>query len=1527
MNKLKNFRPHQSEADDAIYDELLINNKCIVKMFCGTGKSLLMRKCKSVQNQKLVVYVFPSLSLIDQFCNEYFIKVGFASPFKISSENESTTDPVKIKTELKKKKNKIICVTYQSYKTLLDNLGLNKIDVCIYDESHHAVGETYQKLIFEQESEASVVKQIFFTATPKNANGIIMYDRNNLEGGMCGKLVYDYSYLQGLNDEYVNPFEIRVDMYTENTNKSVYESIARAALVSGNNRVLTFHADVNTDRDTSVRNFVNEHEFIRAFYKVIKEEFPEKAGLYTRFKMIALDASIPMKERRTILDTFDTTLDNEVYIISSCETIGEGIDTKNANMCVFVDPKSSFVKIIQNIGRIVRPQSKPSTVLIPCWVDKDKYVGCDEDKEKCDEVIRSDLNKDGNFNGILNVLSALRQEDEDIYDICLHYPDTYSPQEIRSNLEKHGYKVLDQVGDGELVETMEYLLDEDIDYEDYEDCEANEEMIMRIAEDNDVCVEVHTKSFENQIEKYNSECESGNTIRLYKEETDENKKENQVYCPIVKKCGKRRGEGSIKELNRKDRIKIDVHTNPDVKVLWKLVGDFTKDMCSCVLECEVVEYDPMEVAVAIVEWYKINGFPKEIKKNKRITLEQKLETQYHEKLTKWKSGVNGSKFNKAPNANIIQLLDKEIPNWSLQRDLDEFAYQTAIKIVERAKEREKSGFKLLPRHIEKKKRNTSDLIQENTDSQKLDDWKHACNGGKDCRCSENVKKYLDDNLTGWRISLDEQSLLDVKAIVKRANERVKCGGRLIPKSYSIKNRTTSEKLQENKDATKLTNLTQAINGGKNSKCPDFVRDYLNINMPGWCDGWDDMAYKTAIEIVDRAKTRLSNGGNLLPVRIIKNENKKFPELEQENKDAQKLYDWKAVSQNKKTNSTCSEKVKEYLDIHLPGWRIETNLEENALNYAHGIVERSKKREENGKNVLPRAIPKKNRINEELEQETMDYNKLGMWRGAIKGKGSCIKYESVINYLNIHLQGWHFDLDDRSMEDCISLVTRAETRQKNGGQLLPRNITNKQNRKTPELEQEYKDAIKLNHFKSALKDSKNGRCPDEVRDYLDTKLPGWRDSYDLKQNAIEFAYDIIERAKKRLANGGSLMPYEIRMASKRNTEELEQIHKDASKISNWKQALKGNSKQVCYPEVRDYLDKHLNGWRNELDFDEQALQHAKAIVFRKTQRPNLIPRRIRNKEDQKTPELEQENKDYIKLRYWKIALKEKNHQRCSDEVRDYLDETLKGWRTTDDTSLEEKEEEIIINSKPKTTKSNIILVIEEETTKPKSNPKKSYEEMTENERRDFIEKHLQKHKEKNGYNSTNPDDKDRLNNVFSKNISIQAEGKIIFLDHIEFKTAYALLEYGIKPEDMIIPQRSENYYEMHQHEIFGQSVVLEEFNDTLNRLENENIKIKAVYADYCSTLEKDGIPFLELMSKIKDKQLLCKNAILGVTITLRNPEGVRFQGQDITIMEKKILRIFPNNENLLLKSNLTTDDEAYTYGNGAPMATWVFNINN
>ena len=582
QQEVRKMRKYQEEADDAIYNELVINdnNKCIVKMFCGTGKSLIMRNCRMAQDKKLVVYVFPSLNLIEQFCCDYL--KGNKNVLKISSEKESTTNSSVIQKFLSKLVNKIICVTYQSLETLLENLGTRKINLGIFDEAHHAVAPTYQKYIFDTDV---YEKQVFFTATPKDDNGIVMCCK---DGGMCGKMVYEYSYLNGLSEGYLNPFKIHINYSTEKTNKTHYESIARTMLASGNTRCLTFHSDVNTESDTSVKNFVDEIEFRQAFEKVRQSEFPEiSKKRYKKITMVPLHSDIKPEERKKILLRFDQTTDDQVFVISSCETIGEGIDTKNANMLVFIDPKSSFVKIVQNIGRVVRPQQKNSTILISCWVDKEKYAECD-DKEKRDEVIQQDMAQGGNFNMILNVMSALKQEDEELYDICLHYPDMFSPREIDDNLKAQGYEIGEQVGDGNLTETLEHLLDTD-DLNDGDEYEEDEEMLQRVAEDNDVCIEVHTNSLDKPVERYNPDCEK--IVRLYKD-TDDTDDDETIYRPITKMDGgSKKTTDKIREPSRNNRINVSVHTNPDVKVLWKITDgiDLTKDVCSCVIDCEVVD--------------------------------------------------------------------------------------------------------------------------------------------------------------------------------------------------------------------------------------------------------------------------------------------------------------------------------------------------------------------------------------------------------------------------------------------------------------------------------------------------------------------------------------------------------------------------------------------------------------------------------------------------------------------------------------------------------------------------------------------------------------------------------------------------------------------------------------------------------------------------------------------------------------------------------------------------------------------------
>jgi superfamily II DNA or RNA helicase len=417
------FRAYQEEAYTAIISEISVNPKCLVKMFCGSGKSLLMSNVVSHLNNDLSVFVFPSLSLVDQFYTDYLYK-NKQNVLRISSDANSTTNPKKIMIFLNKNIKKIICTTYQSLKILLNNLKGHKIGVCCFDEAHHSVGKTYQKYIFDSKY---IKKQIFFTATPNNANGIVMQvpvitvtetgePEPDMEGN-CGKLTYDYSYKRGVEEGYLNKFEVKYDILCSETktNRIIYESIARAILTTGNNRVLTFHSKISK-LDSSVYNFTNEKKFIDAFRYIIKTEFPDKNHLYTSIKMIGLDAKIKQKKRRETLNLLDTCVENEIVVICSCRTIGEGIDTKNANMCVFVDPKSSLVEILQNIGRVVRKQidvDKPaSTVLIPYWLDdtSDEYTEYkgyeDEDSTIRDEKI---ITKNIKYKGILEVVNKLIQ--------------------------------------------------------------------------------------------------------------------------------------------------------------------------------------------------------------------------------------------------------------------------------------------------------------------------------------------------------------------------------------------------------------------------------------------------------------------------------------------------------------------------------------------------------------------------------------------------------------------------------------------------------------------------------------------------------------------------------------------------------------------------------------------------------------------------------------------------------------------------------------------------------------------------------------------------------------------------------------------------------------------------------------------------------------------------------------------------------------------------------------------------------------
>ena len=640
------LRKHQKECIDEIGINLENNNKALIKMFCGAGKSFIIYHCLLEYSKNLSVVIVPSINLITQFNQDYLLndikrdynKKYFNKDFElmtICSKNELdkklekaltfTTDEDKILKFLKKKENKIIIITYQSLKTLIDIIKNKfkknkfKIDLMCFDEAHHILAKNTKKILFGESdneydehnydsddsydsydsynSDSSyednsfidnyVNKTLFFTATPKNSNKIKMYephneitigdidydildDENTYVGDEihCGKMVYEYMHINGVNDNILNDFKIRVDLYTENTIESELEAISRTILETGNSRVLTFHSrtgetesEKGSDKKSDVLSFSNEdnkEKFKKCFKKIIKNEFPKLKDKYKNIKFTGITAATKSKEKIKILKEFDECPDDEIFILASCRTIGEGVDTKNANMVCFIDPKQSYVEIIQNIGRICRKNENTkglATVLIPAYVDVEKYKDCKGDPEKRDIVIRNEMSKTGNFNGILNVLSALRQEDPYMFELCLKYPNVFTNKELKDNFKKNGLELDETEYDKE--ELFEKF---DVKYRNKKTEKENFERLSKKIDKNIIITNKKILEGDVSINKGKDK-----NIHLVKTEND-------TYMKVK---GVIKGDVKIDRPNR--NIKPICHTNKEIKVLWSIDSDIDCD--------------------------------------------------------------------------------------------------------------------------------------------------------------------------------------------------------------------------------------------------------------------------------------------------------------------------------------------------------------------------------------------------------------------------------------------------------------------------------------------------------------------------------------------------------------------------------------------------------------------------------------------------------------------------------------------------------------------------------------------------------------------------------------------------------------------------------------------------------------------------------------------------------------------------------------------------------------------------------------
>lgn len=1158
--KIIEDRPIQTKAFEKITELLQTCDECLVKMFCGTGKSRVIQRIILERNHPLSVVVFPSLALIRQFTNDYLGNVRNIGLLNVSSEElahiTSTTDPAQIRHFLNnpktKHQQKIICVTYQSIDVLLSSISDTKIGIACFDEAHRTTSPESVKHVYGDEYRAKYEKRVFFTATPVNANGITMFDRERNEMGTygdCGPLACEYTYLQGLRDGILSLFELRIDLYTQDTLGNMYESIARAILTTGNTRVLTFHADAaaESDSETSVLRFVDKAKFVEAFRAVCAKEFPDKVGMFADERITFRAITAQTKNKDAILGAFETCSDTEIYIVASCRTIGEGVDTKKANMCVFVDPKTSPKDIIQNIGRICRKiagvERQPATVLIPVCIGWEKYREAGDDPEVQDKLIREQLNDrdNGDYNAIMNVCAALKQEDPELYELCLKYPSNFTESERKHALDEQGFRVLEEDAEDDAEPNVLYPeeideLVENGDRVEIHTSNVNVPIVYRGFDDEVACEEDDEERpiqrfYEVEEENDDGEMETRyhRIVPLNEEECEDNEDSNRrLNPPKTTNCPR-----------------MNIHTNDEIKLLWRM-GDVAlgDQFGTAVLECEVERIDPIDVAKKIVEWCKKNErFPKRknIRKNNKedFTEDEILEGRYSAALGRWKQALKENGHFKCPE-NVKKYLDENLPGWNDEVDFDINNMEIAKKIVEWSRENDNR----LPMFITKRGKideRTEEEKKETGFAQKLKRFTDAKNGKEQRPIADELIDYLNKHLPGWCETSEDKMTKDAIEIIEwyKQNRRLP---RFMHKPKGEDTRTIEEK-NEYDYASRLGRWKRCLQSNACDYYPK-IKKMLDENIPNWNASLGDLALQKAEEIVLWFKKN-----KRMPVEIRKRTNpddRTEDEIE-ENHYSSKLCNFRQGLKGRGTTK-CPTNVRDYLDEHLTGWRIDIDLEKKGMIDIEELVKRAKDRESKGKNLMPidrKPTNKKQRMPEDI-QETKDAQKLNNCKSGLEGRSKSTCTDEMKKYLDLHLPGWNENIDHEKFqyEKALQLVTWVKDKQK-----FPERSGNTE---------------EIKYYKTLMRwKCERTKCCVKVKEYLDKEIPGWSNKKDDLQmlKAIEIVKWSNENKRQPKCNSGN---------------EIEQSF--YNKLVAWRKGVNGGYGAACSTDIKNYLDEYLPGWR-------------------------------------------------------------------------------------------------------------------------------------------------------------------------------------------------------------------------------------------------------------------------------------------------------------------------------------------------------------
>lgn len=1476
-------------------------NEITFQCATGFGKTYVM--VRLLQDESRSIVVFPTLVLLDDFRTKYmgFLEekdnvitvCTYAKDMKTVNGDVSwvTTDKKVIHETLKDEDEILVLTTYNSLPYVLQHLE-EPVDGIHFDEAHHRSGPTIVETMEKHSHKAGRIYN--YSATPSDE---------------CGGDYFEYNFAEAIQDGAIRDFTVHFIIGDKRQVDEMPELISQMASTTNNKKGMVFTSLSLSEKEGKH----NVKRLEKDWNKVCK-----KLGVWIK----GITCNEKLTERQSIIEDFASQ--ENLSLLISCRTLGEGTDIKGTNCGIFMDTLQSKVQIMQCIGRLLRlyrdsegsplPDQPPSVVILPIFVDGDAYEKCVTEEEK-DLFLRNLCETDnGSFSSILNVVSALREYDPEMSAFCLHYPSGLLVKklpEVSDTLKKQGWRIEDVPRDGNCFfhnasaitgESAQIVRKKVVDYlrnnaEMKREYGLLEDEIDELAEEgtwNNNAGDIVPKAFSELYKVPISVHLGDGMVHTFGDTSKEEDVEHLLlvddhYMRLVSSTPSRKinepmatGRENTKKVYRR---KFRGHVSGAVKVLWSGApqNDFMMK-----LEHRV-EMDGKTLEDLWDE--KLEKVKDFLKENDRLPSQKASDPQ--EKF--WGSWVSVQKKNYKNRAQGMQDIIR-CTKWEALVQEYAVLFQTKDDVWDEMLKQTKTfieKYDKLPSRTSMSQNGTSlggwvhqQVTSYNTNRHKMKDLSRRQQWKEFVQEYSHLFKDLDEV---W-----DEMLYKLKIFIER-----------VGKLPSEESRNRCEKVLgrwtcRQKQCYKLKKERMQENSERRHKWKTFVEDYSNI-FRSKDEVWDDMLEKVRTFIKENNKlpsqTKHSKGENRLSSWLNQqkvkhkarvggmqdesryNEFEAFMEEYHEYfKDGDQVWDEMLtklrifVKEKAKLPSTTSTSKTEQV---LGQWA--SRQKSNYRDHKDGMKNKARRaRWETFIREYKELLKESDQIWDEMLTAVNTFIEKN---GKLPSSGSHDKHEKSLGYWvnnqkTNHKTGKLNDYDkDQNWETFVEKHAGLfKTHIKRWDDMMEQLLKFIEHHgKLPLTQSNHEDEKVLGqwtfrqktHYRDETEIMKEDHCRTEW-EKLTTKYP------ELFKNKSEVWDDMMTKVKTFVTEKGRLPSSQSKL-------------KDEKVMGKWVDHQKQNYK-IKKHGMED--ECRCKKWENFMQDNPCLFRSPDQMWYDvKENLARFIEHNL------KLPSQHSKNKDETFLGQW-INRQKMNHQAKKGGMRDPA--RRRAW-------------EDFMGQHPTLFKSSTPAPPKTPSRPPqqlKETAEDKLAEMTQEKKDAMLLKYMKSSENSpRKYGAPNTDMKDEINSLLSKHKP--SKGNFIVLDHTDFRTTTAL--FPDNPQNLTIPQRDLSHYqEMSQHPSYGASV---KYIDIIQYLSaNKSEKYSLVYADLMGSI-KEAKPILQVL-----KNRITKNGVVAVTISCRDGEESEFTNSFATKLVQEMNASFPRHE------VLTPSGLPLVYGEHVRMAT-------